>query len=411
MLTMINSFRTGPEAWQWNVTNTQKEQISGLQGLQYDYNLEKIAMQRAMELVVAYSHTRPNGESCFTAYTSGYGYKAENIAIGTGNMTAAYVFELWKESDKFYDGQGHRRNMLGRQYRAVGISHVYYNGCHYWVQEFGDAVVSSAPTTPNDQTTTVEVPVSSALNPTLTYRANPSSYKMIPGEICDLPTVTAELRTNETWYGAPSASVQSVGACDWTVQDKKYGFVTGTYQFAAMKVGQTNLVTTIGGQTITVPVTISNSNNNGGNNGNNSGGNSGGSGGDTGSNRVDLSTATIRLAQDSYVYDGYAKTPAVIVTLNGYTLKQDTDYTVKYSNNVSVGTAVVTVTGIGNYTGSASTTFTIIAQQTFDLSRAQITLSQNSYVYDGYAKTPAVTVTLNGYTLRPNIDYTVSYSN
>ena len=45
--------------------------------------------------------------------------------------------------------------------------------------------------------------------------------------------------------------------------------------------------------------------------------------------------------------------------LGGRTLAAGTDYTVSYSNNVEPGTATVTLTGIGNYTGSVSTTFTI----------------------------------------------------
>ena len=53
------------------------------QPLKYDYTLEKIAMQRACELVYLYEHKRPNGSSVFTTY-SDYGYnsngKGENIA-------------------------------------------------------------------------------------------------------------------------------------------------------------------------------------------------------------------------------------------------------------------------------------------------------------------------------------------
>ena len=46
-----------------------------------------------------------------------------------------------------------------------------------------------------------------------------------------------------------------------------------------------------------------------------------------------------------------------------------------------------------------------------DISNAVVTLEKDSYTYDGKAKTPAVTVKLNGKTLILNTDYTVSYSN
>ena len=58
-------------------------------------------------------------------------------------------------------------------------------------------------------------------------------------------------------------------------------------------------------------------------------------------------------------YTGSALTPAVTVQLNGQTLEEGTDYTVAYSNNVDVGTAQITVTGKGSYTGSATGTFII----------------------------------------------------
>ncbi len=46
-----------------------------------------------------------------------------------------------------------------------------------------------------------------------------------------------------------------------------------------------------------------------------------------------------------------------------------------------------------------------------DISKAAMTLEKDSYTYDGKAKTPAVTVTLNGKTLTLNTDYTVAYTN
>ncbi len=58
-------------------------------------------------------------------------------------------------------------------------------------------------------------------------------------------------------------------------------------------------------------------------------------------------------------YTGKALTPAVTVKLAGKTLVKDKDYTVAYSANKNAGTAKVTVTGKGSYTGTASGTFKI----------------------------------------------------
>lgn len=73
----------------------------------------------------------------------------------------------------------------------------------------------------------------------------------------------------------------------------------------------------------------------------------------------DISSAGVS-AIPSQTYTGSAITPTVTITYDGATLTEGTDYTVAYSNNVNPGTATVTITGIGGYTGSTSVTFTIV---------------------------------------------------
>ena len=59
-------------------------------------------------------------------------------------------------------------------------------------------------------------------------------------------------------------------------------------------------------------------------------------------------------------YTGSAITPEIKVTYNGITLKKGVDYTVSYSDNTDIGTAGVTVKGIGNFKGEAKTSFEIV---------------------------------------------------
>ncbi len=80
---------------------------------------------------------------------------------------------------------------------------------------------------------------------------------------------------------------------------------------------------------------------------------------DNSGNKLNISQATVTLAQTGYTYDGKPKTPAVTVKLDNKTLILDTDYVVAYSDNINPGTARVTVTGKGNYTGSKTVSFTI----------------------------------------------------
>ena len=72
---------------------------------------------------------------------------------------------------------------------------------------------------------------------------------------------------------------------------------------------------------------------------------------------ADASKAQVKVANQAWT--GSALTPAPTVTFGGKTLKQGTDYTVAYSNNLNAGTATVTVTFKGNYAGTAKGTFKI----------------------------------------------------
>lgn len=85
--------------------------------------------------------------------------------------------------------------------------------------------------------------------------------------------------------------------------------------------------------------------------------------------RTDISNAVVTAANQTY--SGSAKTPAPTVKLNGVTIPS-TGYDVTYSNNTNAGTATVTVTGKGDYTGTASGTFTIAkANPTYTAPAAQ----------------------------------------
>ena len=61
----------------------------------------------------------------------------------------------------------------------------------------------------------------------------------------------------------------------------------------------------------------------------------------------------------SYEYTGSPIDPVPTVSYNGKTLTEDTDYTVSRTNNTNIGTATVTITGTGSYTGSFKKTFEI----------------------------------------------------
>ncbi len=157
MTQMINKFRTGKQAWFYTPQGS-KQKVKGLKKLEYDYTLEKIAMKRAAEIARSFSHTRPNGKSCFSAYPDGYMSAGENIAMGTGfMMTTSHTLEMWKETHERYIGQGHRRNMLSESYTCIGIACFEYNGCKYWVQEFGSPTQNTKAVAACDSKKTVKI--------------------------------------------------------------------------------------------------------------------------------------------------------------------------------------------------------------------------------------------------------------
>ena len=102
--------------------------------LMYNAELEKAAKVRAKEIVKLFSHTRPNGQRCFTAYPKMRAL-GENIACGQSSV--AEVMLAFAEADKPYSDQGHRRNMLNPNFNAVGCACYKVGNYCYWVQCFG----------------------------------------------------------------------------------------------------------------------------------------------------------------------------------------------------------------------------------------------------------------------------------
>ncbi len=106
----------------------------------------------------------------------------------------------------------------------------------------------------------------------------------------------------------------------------------------------------------------------------------------------------------SKTYTGSYLTQSITVMDGTKKLVLNQDYKVSYSNNKNVGTAKVTITGIGDYTGSKTVDFTIKRP-----SIKSAALSTTTYTYNGYVKSPSVTVKdVNGRTLKSGTDYTLT---
>ena len=111
----------------------QERAANGVAPLTMDQSLLDTAGLRAYELVVTFSHERPDGTMCFTANDLMFG---ENIAAGAA--TPEGVMSLWMNSD------GHRANILRPDFKTIGIACVRVNGRALWVQCFGTQLTTEA---------------------------------------------------------------------------------------------------------------------------------------------------------------------------------------------------------------------------------------------------------------------------
>lgn len=119
-------------AQEWEVLKlVNKERLAeSLAPLSTFAALQTVSDVRAQELTAKFSHTRPDGTSCFTAYNVPYSSAGENIAAGYPD--AAAVMDGWMHSE------GHRANILTGYFSHVGVGYLTTNSGYgsYWSQNF-----------------------------------------------------------------------------------------------------------------------------------------------------------------------------------------------------------------------------------------------------------------------------------
>ena len=203
ILEMINEARTDSNyAWYWNKDDTTKTYCENLQPLQYDYDLERAAMQRAAEIAVIYDHRRPDNRDTFTVYgenlVTSYTRMGENIAAGY--ETAVSVNYGWRDYDEPYGGQGHRRNMLSDKFNCVGIGHVYYGGTDYWVENFAyRKEVNTTAVSANDTEKTLTIPVVTSKITNFDITFDKEEYSLKTGESTSFSISNPEIIVDGHW--------------------------------------------------------------------------------------------------------------------------------------------------------------------------------------------------------------------
>ena len=97
--------------------------------------------------------------------------------------------------------------------------------------------------------------------------------------------------------------------------------------------------------------------------------------------QANVEAAEIALEYDETVYDGTEKTPAVTAVVVDGVAIDSASYDVTYADNTAIGTATVTITFKGNYTGTVSTTFEIL-EDTTDVDMTTVGGGQATVIYD-----------------------------
>lgn len=418
----------------------QERAKKNLNPVTMDKNLLECAMTRAEELTVYASHTRPNGSICFSAFPY-FEDPSENLAINQG--TPEEVMESWIESS------GHYTNIMNSKNVSAGIGCYSQNGHLYWIQCFSSHATETC-TQPANQNVSpvlsvlprlvnIHFNVSSPVKfteeqKTLTIYAtcngfsymssslDPSSFTWSTGDP-SVATVdqSGVIRLKSKGNTTVTATLKScpdkiltadLNAC-YNLEDSKETSLTytGSWKYTGKPI-TFSPVLKFHDRTLTEgkDYTLSFSNNQ------NSGVGtftitglglySGTLTNNFGIWQINLSQAEIAFSQSSYLYTGTPLTPKPTVTWNGITLTENVDYTLSWHNNAQQGNAYVTVSGKGNFTGERNKYFYI---DLTPITEAEIGDIPDYEYAPGKEFKPEPTVTLNGVTLKKDVDYTLSY--
>lgn len=116
----------------------------------------------------------------------------------------------------------------------------------------------------------------------------------------------------------------------------------------------------------------------------------------------------------TFPYTGQEIRPQITVQVEGSLLTEGVHYTLTYANNLAVGQASVTVTGIpeNGYDGIVTIPFTIAHNYTMvEIKGTDVIIHGTEFDYTGQEIKPAVTVTVDGKELTAGRDYSVTYRN
>lgn len=192
----------------------------GLQPVKYSPLLSEAANVRSSELRKNFSHTRPNGTSCFTVlkeFDISYFSAAENIAYC--QRTPEIVMNAWMNSS------GHCANILSKNVEYIGVGVVYSNGIYYWTQLFAssDSISDAYLPDKNNETPDETTNKAEITNPTTTTVTTPTTQltTLIQSTSKATKNITHNTQTSSTKPLASTSQTTATNDPTFTLPDLK----------------------------------------------------------------------------------------------------------------------------------------------------------------------------------------------
>lgn len=343
-VTVTNDYASAYEVL--NIVNKERK-AEGLNELKMDKDLLDAAMIRASELVLNFSHTRPDGTSCFTAINKPFRYMGENIAAGYSNPE--YVMQGWMDSP------GHKANILTGDFTSIGIGCVKYGNVPYWVQLFGESNTVAPAVKINNSKITRKVDML-CKDVKLYYNSIAQIFKGDYKNGYEAKIVVL----NPGWQGRcmtinPNDLIfESSDKSVLTVDENgllKFNSAGKAYLTAKLKQNKN----------MSVKKEIN--------------------------SVVRMYELKVNEIKDQ-IYTGKDIKPDITIKDGNYTLVKDKDYKITYTNNKKYGKATVKVELMGSYLGTAEKTFNIVPSK---VTKFKVTSTSTNTINLSWKKTDGVT--------------------
>lgn len=337
----------------------------GLAPLKWDPELMDAAMERAGELVLLFSHTRPNSGGCGTINPY---LRGENAAEGA--VSPEDVVDSWMNSP------GHRQNILMKSYKTLGVGCIEFNDHLYWIQCFGTEHSGKTQTLPANQTITQSTDFAiDTFEYDFYHTMTPIAFKpeirlskttMTKGTS---QTAAVHIAQDEDDYHAPKVKNRGI---TWSSSDPSVATVSSSGKIKALKAGKTTIKAKMKHYTLKKTIIVACSDKHT-------------------YKQVSVTPATYekngkikykcsicektktstiykikatKLSATTLTYNGKVRKPTVKVTNSQGKVIDSKYYTVTYqAGRKKVGTYKVTVKFQGRYKGTATQTFKIVPKK------------------------------------------------